>query len=294
MATHDKTISFLDKAEQTLLINDKGATAILINLVLRQEFTNERAWKILHQLTGSKQSFEVFQNEFSHKYYPDKAYLLTKIPALYTEPLISPTINPPSTPSPQTVPSCPPYLPQQSTQTQQPIQETPRSDIEQDVGQQQRSFFRFVDIGIVILHVAGFLLPWMHASIHSLFESNSGSFSASWLAGNMDGFAYSIYPFYILTWVAYVLARARWKILAILAAIVAALLQFNVISMISGLAGYSDYGPNRDFLGGAFTGSVYVAPREGAYLALAAPIIILIGVLFFNNPKKTNKGQKRQ
>jgi hypothetical protein len=79
MATDDSICTYLDKAEQALTSGDKRATGILIKQVLKSDFANERAWKLLYRLMGSSQPFEDFRFEFATRHYPDKIYLLPRV-----------------------------------------------------------------------------------------------------------------------------------------------------------------------------------------------------------------------
>ena len=76
MAQEDVVGALLTQAETALSAGDQRAGSILINQALKRDFTNERAWRLLYRLIGSKRPFEVFQVEFATKYYPDRLYLL--------------------------------------------------------------------------------------------------------------------------------------------------------------------------------------------------------------------------
>jgi Tol biopolymer transport system component len=79
------TLAFLDKAEQALIFGDRRATGILIKQVLIKDFTNDRAWRILHHLLDGHQVFEVFQYKFAQKNYPDKVHMLIAVPVWICE-----------------------------------------------------------------------------------------------------------------------------------------------------------------------------------------------------------------
>ncbi len=85
MATDDSVHMYLFKAEQALNSGDRPAAVSLINQVLKLDFTNDRAWKILYRLLGANQVFEVFQYKFAQNNYPDKLHLLTSIPEWMSE-----------------------------------------------------------------------------------------------------------------------------------------------------------------------------------------------------------------
>ena len=74
LSNHD----LLNQAEQAFLNNDRRKGFINIILVFKNDFTNDRAWRLLHQVMKSTKPFEVFQLEFAQKNYPDKVHLLTE------------------------------------------------------------------------------------------------------------------------------------------------------------------------------------------------------------------------
>jgi hypothetical protein len=77
MATDDNISTYLGEVEKALSSGDKRAAAILINQVLKRDFSNVRAWRLLYRLVRTVQSFEDFQFEFASRFYPDKVHLLT-------------------------------------------------------------------------------------------------------------------------------------------------------------------------------------------------------------------------
>ena len=69
----------LRMAEQAFKEKDRHSAGILIKQIIEQDFTNTDAWQFLHRLLGGNQSFDVFQQSFVQKYYPEKAHLLEPI-----------------------------------------------------------------------------------------------------------------------------------------------------------------------------------------------------------------------
>ena len=66
----------LDSAEQMLEKGERKNAGLLIDRVLKQDFTNEKAWKLLYHMSGSNRSLEEFKHAFARKYYPYKLHLL--------------------------------------------------------------------------------------------------------------------------------------------------------------------------------------------------------------------------
>lgn len=66
----------LDSAEQMLQKGERKNAGLLIDRVLKQDFTNEKAWKLLHHMSGSNRSLEEFKHAFARRYYPNKLHLL--------------------------------------------------------------------------------------------------------------------------------------------------------------------------------------------------------------------------
>lgn len=71
-------IQFLQKAQEALRLGDKNTAGMIINQVLKIDFTNPQAWEILHTMLGKDMPLETFKLKFSQKYYPDKVQLLTQ------------------------------------------------------------------------------------------------------------------------------------------------------------------------------------------------------------------------
>ena len=68
--------NILLQAELALKKGDKRKAGLFINEVLKEDFINLAAWKLLHRLLGEDQPFENFQYTFAAKYYPDRLHLL--------------------------------------------------------------------------------------------------------------------------------------------------------------------------------------------------------------------------
>ncbi len=80
MAADQSIYTTLTRAEQAYQSGDLTNAAILIDQVLERDFTNERAWQLLHHIFGEDRPFEVFQHDFAQKNYPEKLHLLSNLP----------------------------------------------------------------------------------------------------------------------------------------------------------------------------------------------------------------------
>ena len=67
----------LKKARNAYKSGDRGLAAHLIDKILRQDYKNRRAWKLLYKQYGSGQPMKAFQIEFTEQYYPDKIDIIT-------------------------------------------------------------------------------------------------------------------------------------------------------------------------------------------------------------------------
>jgi hypothetical protein len=81
----------LQRAEQSLQRGDARGTGILVDRVLKQDFTNARAWNLLHQMLAPGQDLAAFQRDFAAKHYPAQAQLLDA-PALSIVPPVAPAL----------------------------------------------------------------------------------------------------------------------------------------------------------------------------------------------------------
>lgn len=66
----------LTRARQAFDRGDKHSCGVMINSILKIDFTNFGAWELLYSLFGEDKPFLIFQREFAQKYYPNKSYLL--------------------------------------------------------------------------------------------------------------------------------------------------------------------------------------------------------------------------
>lgn len=79
MAKEQTVQEMLQHVEMLLGSGEVKQASILLDHILRQDFTNPRAWQILYQVFGKGQLFEVFQRTFAQKYYSNYAYLLAPL-----------------------------------------------------------------------------------------------------------------------------------------------------------------------------------------------------------------------
>lgn len=70
--TTDDVDSLLSEAEEGMQKGDEANAGILLHQILQVDFTNDKAWKLLHQLLKEKSSLDDFKIHFAQKYYPDK------------------------------------------------------------------------------------------------------------------------------------------------------------------------------------------------------------------------------
>jgi len=71
--------SLLSEAEEGMQKGDEANAGILLHQILQVDFTNDKAWKLLHQLLKEKSSLDDFKIYFAQKYYPDKVNLLQAV-----------------------------------------------------------------------------------------------------------------------------------------------------------------------------------------------------------------------
>ena len=69
--------SLLSQAENALTSGDRRISAILVDQVLKHDFTNQQAWLLLRRLMGSDKTLQDFQLEFTVVHFPDKLPLLS-------------------------------------------------------------------------------------------------------------------------------------------------------------------------------------------------------------------------
>lgn len=66
----------LQQAEALLAQGEPRQAAMLLDKVLRLDFTNSTAWAMLHQMLGKGEPLEQFQQAFAQVHYPARAHLL--------------------------------------------------------------------------------------------------------------------------------------------------------------------------------------------------------------------------
>jgi Tol biopolymer transport system component len=63
-------------AEELYNRGEKRQAAILVDKILKVDFTNVQAWQLVYRMNASTELFEVFQRTFAERYYPSRAHLL--------------------------------------------------------------------------------------------------------------------------------------------------------------------------------------------------------------------------
>jgi hypothetical protein len=76
----DEVTDLFTEAQFAWKLGDERSAGILIDRILRKDFLHKGAWEYLHLRYGAGKPFEVFQREFSEKYYPGKIQLLLSTP----------------------------------------------------------------------------------------------------------------------------------------------------------------------------------------------------------------------
>ncbi len=66
----------LSEVESAIANGDKKNAALLMDIVLKKDFTNPETWQFLYKLLGNGMDFLTFQKEFVSKHYSDKLHLL--------------------------------------------------------------------------------------------------------------------------------------------------------------------------------------------------------------------------
>ena len=98
--THAQAVEeLLQKCETLLAQGDARQASMLLDKILRLDFANARAWRMLHGMLGRGQPFEAFQREFARKYYPARAYLLETLDLIPLAPPEAAPGIPPAAPS---------------------------------------------------------------------------------------------------------------------------------------------------------------------------------------------------
>lgn len=71
-----KVGSLVAQAQIAWKAGDRRNSGLLIQKILKLDFTNAEAWQLLHEQYGNGKSLADFQKTFAEKYYPTKAHLL--------------------------------------------------------------------------------------------------------------------------------------------------------------------------------------------------------------------------
>jgi Tol biopolymer transport system component len=75
--THAQAIQeMIHHAEQLVDRADNRQAIMLLDKILRLDFTNPSAWQLLYKLLGAGQPFEGFQRTYAQEHYPARAHLL--------------------------------------------------------------------------------------------------------------------------------------------------------------------------------------------------------------------------
>ncbi|MBP6355614.1 MAG: hypothetical protein KA318_07940 [Nitrosomonas sp.] len=65
----------LSEVELAIANGDKKNAALLMDIILKKDFTNPETWQFLYKLLGTGMEFPTFQKEFVSKHYSDKLHL---------------------------------------------------------------------------------------------------------------------------------------------------------------------------------------------------------------------------
>jgi hypothetical protein len=77
--TSNEIDTLISKAQRALLSGDKKTACLVIHQILKEDFTNDQAWQLLHQLYNDSSFLDDFKIQFAQKYYPDKVNLLQAV-----------------------------------------------------------------------------------------------------------------------------------------------------------------------------------------------------------------------
>lgn len=74
--TNQNINDLLAKAEEAIDRKDLQGAGFILKHVIEQDFTNQNAWRMLHNLLAPNEPIDQFRYSFSQKYYPSKINLL--------------------------------------------------------------------------------------------------------------------------------------------------------------------------------------------------------------------------
>ena len=67
----------VEQAIKALQTGDKKSATRILHQILKEDITNQSAWKLLHKSLAPQVNFNEFQSAFAQKYFADQAFLLT-------------------------------------------------------------------------------------------------------------------------------------------------------------------------------------------------------------------------